>query len=71
LSLSIGIGILSITGAHRNLKLYARPAQLNKVIVLLSMPADFSQSDRVEKINNIGNPEENPKINNLTTLMSL
>jgi hypothetical protein len=35
------------------------------------MPADFSQSDRVEKINKIGNPEENPKINNLTTLMSL
>jgi hypothetical protein len=35
------------------------------------MPADFSQSDRVEKINNIGNPEENPNINNLTTLISL
>jgi hypothetical protein len=68
---SIGIGILSIIGAHRNLKLYARPAQLNKVIVLLSMPADLSQSDRVEKINKIGKPEENPKINNLTTLMSL
>jgi hypothetical protein len=68
---SIGIGILSIIGAHRNLKLYARPAQLNKVIVLLSMPADLSQSDRVEKINKIGNPDENPKINNLTTLMSL
>jgi hypothetical protein len=35
------------------------------------MPADFNQSDRVEKINKIGSPEEKPKNNNLTTLMSL
>ena len=60
---NIGNGILSTIGAHRNLKLYASPAQLNKVIVLLSMPADFNQSDRVEKINKIGSPEEKPKNN--------
>jgi len=40
------------------------------VIVLLSIPADLSQRDRVEKISNIGNPEEKPRINNLTTLIS-
>tara|TARA_B100001989_G_C24463513_1_gene425417 strand:- start:786 stop:953 length:168 start_codon:yes stop_codon:yes gene_type:complete len=42
------------------LKAYAKPAQLNKVIVLLSMPALDNQTDRVEKTNNIGNPEEKP-----------
>ena len=42
---------------HTSLKLYASPAQLNKVIVLLSIPADFNQSDRVEKINNIGHSD--------------
>ena len=71
LSLSIIIGILSITGAQRNLKLYASPAQLNKVIVLLSIPADLSHSDSVEKISNIGKPDEKPKTSNLMTLISI
>ena len=60
-----------MTGAHKNLKLYARPAQLKIVIVLLSIPADLSHKERVENINNIGKPEENPKIKIRNTLISL
>jgi hypothetical protein len=37
-----------------------KPAQLNKVTVLLSTPALTSQTDRVEKIRSNGNPAENP-----------
>ena len=57
---NIGKLNLSIIGDQRYLKAYAKPAQLNKVIVLLSMPALDNQTDRVEKTNNIGNPEEKP-----------
>ena len=35
------------------------------------MPADFSHKDKVEKINKIGRPEENPKNKILITLISL
>ena len=34
------------------------------------MPALCSQTDRVEKTNKIGNPEENPKNNNFKTFFS-
>ena len=64
------MGILSINGAQINLNPYANPAQLKNVIVLLSIPADFSQSDSVEKINKIGRPDEKPKNNSLNTLLS-
>ena len=39
------------------------PAQLNNVIVLLSIPADFSHKDKLKNISKIVNLEENPKIN--------
>ena len=39
--------------------------------MLLSMPPDFSHKDKVEKINKIGRPEENPKNNILITLIFL
>ena len=35
------------------------------------MPADFSHKDKVEKINKIGRPEENPKNKILITLIPL
>ena len=49
-------------GSPKDLKIYAGPAQLNIVIVLLSIPADLSHKDKVENINKIGRPEENLKI---------
>ena len=58
--LKIGRLNLSIIGDHKYLNAYAKPAQLNKVIVLLSIPALDSQTDKVENINKIGNPEEKP-----------
>ena len=51
---------LSIIGDQRYLKAYAKPAQLKRVIVLLSTPALDNQTDKVENTNNIGNPEEKP-----------
>ena len=47
----------------RYLKAYAKPAQLNRVIVLRSIPALDNQTDKVENTNNIGNPEEKPNKN--------
>ena len=61
--LKIGKLNLSIIGAHKYLNAYAKPAQLNKVIVLLSIPALDNQTDKVENTNNIGNPEEKPNKN--------
>ena len=58
--LNIGKLNLSIIGDQRYLKAYAKPAQLNKVIVLLSTPALDNQTDKVENTNNIGKPEEKP-----------
>ena len=58
--LNRGIWYLSINGAQIYLKAYAKPAQLNKVTVLLLTPAFTSHTDKVEKINRIGKPEENP-----------
>ena len=58
--LKIGKLNLSIIGDQRYLKAYAKPAQLNRVIVLLSIPALDNQTDKVENTNNIGNPEEKP-----------
>ena len=46
-----------------NLKEYANPTQLNKVIVALLMPAFTSHTDNVEKIKRIGRPAEKPKNN--------
>ena len=43
------------------LKAYAKPAQLNKVTVLLSIPAFTNQTDRVENTSKIGSPDEKPK----------
>ena len=40
------------------------------MIVLLSIPAAFNQRDKVEKTKRIGNPEENLKNKNHTTLIS-
>ena len=37
--------------------------------MLLYIPADFNQRDKVEKTKRIGKPEENPKNNNRTTLI--
>ena len=34
--------------------------RLNRVIVLLSIPALDNQTDKVENTSNIGNPEEKP-----------
>ena len=65
-----GILKLSTSGDHKYLKAYANPAQLNNVTVLLLIPALCSQTDRVEKTNKIGNPEENPKNNNFKTFFS-
>ena len=58
--LKIGKLNLSIIGDQRYLKAYAKPAQLKRVIVLLSIPALDNQTDKVENTNNIGNPEEKP-----------
>ena len=58
--LKIGKLNLSIIGDHKYLNAYAKPAQLNKVIVLLSIPALDNQTDKVENTNNIGKPEEKP-----------
>ena len=55
-----GMLTLSTKGDHKNLKAYAKPAQLNSVTVLLSTPALVNQTDKVENTNNIGNPEEKP-----------
>ena len=65
-----GILKLSTRGDHKYLKAYANPAQLNNVTVLLLMPALWSQTDRVEKTNKIGSPDENPKNNNFKTFFS-
>ena len=46
-----------------NLKEYANPTQLNKVIVALLTPAFTSHTDNVEKIKRIGRPAEKPKNN--------
>jgi hypothetical protein len=59
--LKIGKLNLSIIGDHRYLNAYANPAQLNKVTVLLSIPAFINHTDKVEKTNKIGRPEEKPK----------
>ena len=58
--LKIGKLNLSIIGDQRYLKAYAKPAQLNRVIVLRSIPALDHQTDKVENTNNIGNPDEKP-----------
>ena len=52
---------LSIIGAQRYLNAYAKPAQLNSVTVLRSIPALVSQTDKVEKISSMGKPDEKPK----------
>ena len=54
---------LSTRGDQINLKEYAKAAQLNIVIVLRSIPALTNQTDKVEKTNRIGKPDENPKKN--------
>ena len=66
----LGILKLSTSGDHKYLKAYANPAQLNNVTVLLSIPALWSQTDRVEKTSKIGSPDENPKNNNFKTFFS-
>ena len=59
---NIGKLNLSIIGDQRYLKAYAKPAQLNRVIVLLSTLALDNQTDKVEKTKSIGKPEEKPNI---------
>ena len=45
------------------MKAYAKPDQLNKVTVLLLIPALTSHTERVEKTRRIGRPDENPRHN--------
>ena len=52
---------LSTIGDHKYLKAYAKPAQLNRVTVLRSIPALMSHTDKVENTSKMGNPEENPR----------
>ena len=56
-----GILKLSTIGDHKYLNAYAKPAQLKSVTVLLSIPAFTSQTDKVENIKSIGNPDEKPR----------
>jgi hypothetical protein len=56
-----GNGNISIIGAQRNLKEYPKAAQLKKVTADLSTPASRNQTDKVENINKIGIPAENPR----------
>ena len=56
-----GNGNMSIIGAQRNLKEYPNAAQLKKVTAARSTPASRNHTDRVEKINKIGIPAENPR----------
>ncbi len=58
-----GILKLSTIGDHKYLNAYAKPTQLKRVTVLLSIPALNSQTDKVENIKSIGSPDENPKNN--------
>ena len=53
---------MSTSGDHKNLKAYAKPAQLNSVTVLLSTPALVNQTDKVENTKSIGKPDEKPNI---------
>ena len=53
---------LSTSGDHKNLKAYAKPAQLKSVTVLLSTPALVNQTDKVENTKSIGKPDEKPNI---------
>jgi hypothetical protein len=50
-----------MSGAQTNLKEYPKAAQLKNVTVARSTPASRNQADRVEKINKIGIPAENPR----------
>ena len=65
-----GILKLSTSGDHKYLKAYENPAQLNSVTVLQFRPALCSHTDKVEKTNKIGSPDENPKNSNFKTFFS-
>ena len=60
---SIGNFKLSTIGVQINLNEYAKPTQLNKVIVALFTTALNSQTDSVEKIRRIGGPAAKPSNN--------
>jgi len=64
----IGNFKLSTIGVQINLKEYAKPTQLNKVIVALFTPALNNQTDSVEKIRRIGRPAAKPRNNILNDL---
>ncbi len=62
-----GNGILSMIGAHTNLKEYPRAAQLKNVTEDFFTPASVSQIDNVPNISKIGIPADIPRKNIVIT----
>ncbi len=55
-----GSGSRSITGAHRNLKLYEERTSVNSPIAVSDTPMSASRSDNVAPVSASGSPLENP-----------
>lgn len=64
-----GGAYLSITGAHKNFKVYAEPIKVKKPILCSETSSRVAHACRVPPVSANGKPLANPKTNNGKTLL--